>query len=190
MIFHRISNWWLFLPFDQRWTGLVRRELGIGWCFYFFVFVFHIFVFLSLIIFGLVLVTNVERYKQTGRETRTLFDPVFISFLCSVLISYLLISISSYVIIDIWRQGLFIFMSDHLHILSSSYLAKSWLYCNSVFFIVFPHDQTGQRKPFDAKEEGGTVKLSRLCWNLWRAQDTFHNLPPIWLNNNIGLDRD
>ena len=33
MIFHRISIWWLFLPLDQRWTGLERRELGIGWCF-------------------------------------------------------------------------------------------------------------------------------------------------------------
>ena len=69
------------------------------------------------------------------REKKTLW-PSFYLFLCSSL--YLLILVSSYVIIDIWRQGLFIFMSDHLHILSSSYLAKSWSYCNSVFFIVFP----------------------------------------------------
>ena len=32
MIFHRISNWWLLLPLDQRWTGLERREIGFG-CF-------------------------------------------------------------------------------------------------------------------------------------------------------------
>ena len=138
---------------------------------------------------------SIKRYEQTERERRRLFDPVFISFLCSVLISvftYLGFVTCDYttIIIDIWLQGLFIFMSDHLHILSSSYLAKSWSYCNSVFFIVFPYDQTRQMKPFEAKEGGGTVKLSRLCWNLWRAQDTFHNLPPIWLNNNIGLDRD
>ena len=71
------------------------------------------------------------KVQADWERERRLFGPVFISFLCSSL--YLLISVSSYVIIDIWRQGLFIFISDHLHILSSSYLAKSWSYCNSVF---------------------------------------------------------
>ena len=60
--------------------------------------------------------------REREEDSLTQFLSLF-SAQCSSL--YLLILVSSYVIIDIWRQGLFIFMSDHLHILSSSYLAKS-----------------------------------------------------------------
>ena len=152
-IFDHISR--LFLPLDQLWKGLERREMGIGWCF----------LFLSISVSGIYIFTidpiracNLSlwpTFKGTSRpgERRRLFDPAFFYqfyflsiriyyqlsvffkrwkvqadrerekktlwpsfylFLCSSL--YLLISVSSYVTIDIWRQGIFIFMSDHLHI--------------------------------------------------------------------------
>ena len=87
MIFHRISNWWLFLPFDQRWTGLVRRELGIGWCFLLFcICVSHICIF---IIDHFWACPRDQRWKVRAdqeREKKTLW-PSFYLFLCSVLIS-------------------------------------------------------------------------------------------------------
>ena len=77
--------------------------------------IFYQFYFLSIRIYYQLSVFF-KRWKVQAdreREKKTLW-PSFYLFLCSSL--YLLISVSSYVTIDIWRQGIFIFMSDHLHI--------------------------------------------------------------------------
>ena len=141
-------------PQDQRLKVQADRERGEDSLTQFF------FIYSNLLSIKCFFPTLNGTSRPREREEDSLTQFLSLSLLISV---FTYLGFVIYVIIDIWRQGLFIFMSDHLHILSSSYLAKSWSYCNSVFFIVFSYDQTGQRKPFDAKEVGGTVKLSRLC---------------------------
>ena len=76
-IFDHISR--LFLPLDQLWKGLERREMGIGWCF----------LFLSMSVSGICIfiidpiwACNLSlwpTFKGTSRpgERRRLFDPAF-----------------------------------------------------------------------------------------------------------------